>query len=258
MDSKISLGTPSNVEVCISNVIITNKFKEMMMKAHRAQEKVLQIRAQNLDEISYYSNKSERDEFEKIFGMKWDTVLERYNKTAKMVMLDGVERMKKIHREMIRLDENGVLTCYYINNTICGNFSAKVNSMIDRNYQVYIAGKFGKMKLLGRNSQVSTLCHEMSHFCMTGEGGMGGGMNTQDMNAQGQPAFLSESAHLDAAKIMVSRHDQRVFNSAYNIEKYFELTLDVSTFAEVKESVEQDMKKELRIIVDNSPPPSPK
>lgn len=65
MDNKTSVGTPSNVEICISNVIITNKFKEMMMKAHRAQEKVLQIRAQNLEGISYYSNKSERDEFEK-------------------------------------------------------------------------------------------------------------------------------------------------------------------------------------------------
>ncbi|MEW3291677.1 hypothetical protein MZT44_05235 [Escherichia coli] len=53
MENKISNGkpapAPATVEICVAKVVITNKFKEMILRAHKAQEKVLEIRERSLE-----------------------------------------------------------------------------------------------------------------------------------------------------------------------------------------------------------------
>lgn len=265
MGNKISNGkpapAPATVEICVAEVVITNKFKEMILRAHKAQEKVLEIREHSLEGWNKGGKEKEISEFYKIFGTKGDELIgddDETKQTALLIMQDGIKRIKTIHNQMFRYDKDGVLTCHYINNTACGNFTARVNEFIDKDYHIFIAGKFKDKPLCGVDSQVSTLCHEMSHFCKTGKGGIGGGMSTHDMNAQGKPAFMSADAHLAAAKKMVSQHNQAVFRSAYNVEKYFQIALNEEILIDINKSVEEDMSKDLKIKIDNNPPPPPK
>lgn len=98
--------------------------------------------------------------------------------------------------------------------------------------------------MTGENSQISTLCHEISHFARTGEGGVNGGMGTGDLNASGKEVFLSEDGHKIASIQMVNKHGESVFHCTYNIEKYFENLLDANTLSQVSKAVEEDLKKD--------------
>lgn len=59
-------------------------------------------------------------------------------------------------------------------------------------------------------------------------------------------------------KKMVSQHNQAVFRSAYNVEKYFQIALNEEILIDINKSVEEDMSKDLKIKIDNKPPPPPK
>ena len=74
-------------------------------------------------------------------------------------------------------------------------------------------------------------------------------MATEDMDAMGHPAFLSEVNHLLAAKKLLG--NQSVFESAYNIEKYFELELEPDELVEINEAVKNDMNKNIKILVSD-------
>ncbi|QLN17387.1 hypothetical protein HVZ29_00525 [Escherichia coli] len=245
------------VQVCISDVMVSNAFERMILIAHRAQGIILKMREKSLIECVKNKNGAESREFESIFGVRADKKI-KGDVTALMIMQDGVRRIKSIHTQMIRAGKDGKMTCYYLNNTICGGFSARVNEFLDRDYKIYIAHKFIGINVTGSNSQVGILSHEMSHFTRTGIGGINGGMGTGDLNANGEEAFLSEKGHIAAANEMVRNHSKRVFNSAYNIERYFEVPLNNVLLSEITEVVEDDMKKELKIITDNTPPPEKK
>lgn len=217
------------VEKCVSDIMISNEFKRKILIAHRAQDIILEMREKSLMECKNNKNGKDANEFNKIFGIKTDKKITE-DMTALMIMQDGVKRIRALHDQMIRFDENGILTCYYLNNTVCGGFTARVNELSDRNYKIYIAHKFINLEVTGKNSQVGTLCHEMSHFARAGVGGINGGMGTGDLNANGEDAFLSKQGHIDAADEMVNKHSKRVFNSAYNIERYFEVLLDKNPY----------------------------
>lgn len=246
----------SGVRVCVAEVMVSNAFERVVLTAHRAQRIVLDLREKSLSECEKDKYGKEASEFNKIFGSKVDKKIHG-DTTALMIMQDGLRRIRTLHDQMIREDSDGKLTCYYLNNTVCGNFTARVNENIDRDYKIFIAHKFLNLAVTGENSQVSTLCHEMSHFARTGEGGINGGMGTGDLNASGKDAFLSEEGHKAAAIQMVNKHSENVFHSAYNIEKYFESLLDENTLSQISKAVEEDMKKRLIIIQDNTPPPPP-
>lgn len=244
------------VEICVSDVMVSNAFERKILIAHRAQGHVLEMREKSLIECGKNKNGTESREFENIFGVRVDKKIKGDN-TALMIMQDGVRRIKSIHAQMIRADKDGKMTYYYLNNTVCGGFSARVNGALDRDYKIYIAQKFIGINITGSNSQVGILSHEMSHFTRAGIGGVNGGMGTGDLNSKGERAFLSEAGHKAAADDMVRNHSKYVFNNAYNIERYFEVPLGNDLLSEIAETVENDMKKELIIITDNTPPPPP-
>ena len=246
----------SAVEVCIAKVMVSNSFERVVLTAHRALRAVLDLRKESLCECERDKNSRAADEFNKIFGTKVDKQIYG-NKTALMIMQDGLRRISAIHDQMIRMGDDGKMTCYYLNNTICGGFTARVNGNLDKNYSVFIAQKFLGLNVTGSESQVGVLCHEMSHFVRAGEGGINGGMGTGDLNANGEDAFLTAEGHKKAAKQMVYMHSRDVFRSAYNIERYFEISLDNNTLSNISKAVEDDMKKELKIIQDDTPPPTP-
>ncbi len=203
------------------------------------------------------------EEFKRIFGIDGvDSIQESIivgdkiidnSKSAKELMQDGIERIKEINSQMIRI-VGGKRLCFYINNTICGNFFAVVDKYMDRNYEVNIAGKFFKASVFGKDSQVSTLCHEMSHFVKTGAGGITGGMNTDDLNKDGLPIDTTAKNHTDAADNFIKKKSPLVFKNAYNIERYFIISLDTKTQAEVNALVKKEMEKPLEIIVKTTPP----
>ncbi len=255
MAKKGNSSRQSAVGMCVARIEVSNSFERIALTAHRATEVILELRDKSLSECEKNKNSKDADEFKKIFGTEVDK--EIYDgTTALIVMQDGLRRLRAIHDKMIRADNNGKMTCYYLNNTICGNFTARVNGNVDRDYSIFIAQKFLNLDVTGVNSQVATLCHEMSHFVKTGKDGVNGGMGTGDLNASGEEAFLSGESHKIAASQMVNMHSKNVFRSAYNIERYFEISLDNNTLSEISKAVENDMKKELIIIQDDTPPPS--
>lgn len=56
---------------------------------------------------------------------------------------------------------------------------------------------------------------------------------------------------------MVNSHSKSVFNSAYNIERYFEIPLDKDILSQISKDVKEDMKEKIIIIPDYTPPPPP-
>ncbi|EKF7028628.1 hypothetical protein OZ500_004342, partial [Escherichia coli] len=104
MENKISNGkpapAPATVEICVAKVVITNKFKEMILRAHKAQEKVLEIRERSLEGWDKGGKEKEISEFYKIFGTKGDKLIgddDETKQTALLIMQDGIKRIKTIH-----------------------------------------------------------------------------------------------------------------------------------------------------------------
>lgn len=254
-----SSRSASSVKHCVAEVQITNVFKEKVLLAHFAQQKILDVRLRNLSEWT----KNDKEEFKKIFGLDGNKIIKKNitmngkviddSKEANMLMKDGIERIKKINSQMIRVVCEKRL-CFYINNTICGNFFAVVDKYRDRNYEIAIGGKFFNHSLFGKDSQVSTLCHEMSHFVESGLGGISGGMGTDDLNKDGLPIDASPTEHNNAANNFVRTHNPIVFRNAYNIERYFEISLDEKTLTEVYKTVKEEMMKPLEIIIKTTSP----
>lgn len=87
--------------------------------------------------------------------------------------------------------------------------------------------------LTGPGSQVSSLCHELSHFYRYGKNGIYGGMGTDDMPTTG--GFAKAKAYIETANSLKRAGSQYVFKNAYNIERYFELQLTAEELEKVGE-----------------------
>ncbi|EAN4681797.1 hypothetical protein EHN46_23225 [Salmonella enterica] len=237
-----SKGTAEKKKECVKEFIVSDKFKKMMDDAFDATKSVLKKRAKNLKTWG----ENDKQEFRKIFGVPGDTMItstyfskdvtEKLSEEvdARTFMMDGVNRLimicDKISVES-RICQNGVnLYGNFINNTHISPGSARVNSDLTiglppdkykEKLRIEILQNFKKKPFSGRESHVSSLCHELSHFCryfINGE--HCGGMGTDDVPTE---EFDPNFRYTGYARDLVSAHDPMVFKNAYNIERYFEI-----------------------------------
>ncbi len=164
--------------------------------------------------------------------------------TAHEFIKNGVNRMLTICNSLIigkRMDENGEGIIY-------GNFSnltdkplgaariperqtlhidlkkeiyknKSLNEVLQLEYQrsinIDILQNFTCLKCTGEYSQVSTLCHELSHLYTIWDGRQYyGGLSSRD---------LGKGKELAHAKKLKDSLNPDVFKNAYNLEKYFEI-----------------------------------
>ncbi|WBM70189.1 hypothetical protein OH773_18895 [Buttiauxella sp. WJP83] len=222
------------------NQCLKNDFKIMVQEALDAMGRVLDQREKDLKDWT----PDKQDEFHKIFGSRGEReipvdlplrgVSDIHNMTAREIMLDGIRRLRDI---------KGQLTVNDFINEIDGPkaFCARVSSGQQSNYKVHIGINFtGRLKnhgfrscmsVMGEDSRVSTLCHEMSHFVKKFAEPSQGGMGTSDYDENchkkkhedGEDKSSFEQ-HKDGANKMVKKEDPNVFDNAYNIERYFQIS----------------------------------
>lgn len=251
-------------------VKVTNQFSRMMLKALKATLIVLKRREDDLSEEKW--GEEQQNEFYKIFKVRHDVLLtidskeekgkakkiyedmpqdpyieKRKNITAYLFMKESVGRMIAMCEQFSvknKQDSNDRVHSNFINNTDSTYGSASVAAdqttglkpeSYGQTLKIHIYQKFACKPLFGRYSQVSTLCHELSHFYRNGAEGEYGGMGTNDIPIK--PGNESESGYLEKAKTLKSEQNQYVFKSAYNIEEYFELELTNAELLEIDNSV---------------------
>ncbi|EFB5172144.1 hypothetical protein KYK43_003296 [Escherichia coli] len=172
----------------------------------------------------------------------------RDNITAYQFMVESVDRLielcQKLHvKDPVKADdrEHG----NFVNKTDDAIATANVTAdqtlylkptLFESILRVNIYQRFVCKELTGPESQVSSLCHELSHFYRTGENGKYGGMGTDDMPIEG--GFSRDKNYLGEANRLKSEGDQYVFKNAYNIEKYFECHLSDEQMIEIEKEVQ--------------------
>lgn len=254
-----SRGITQKSKVCIKEFKVTDKFKVMITKAFEETKRVLDIRANDLKAWTPAHEK----EFVNIFGLSGETTitinyylpgqkadvnnhLTALNRemTAYNFIKGGVDRMIAICNSLEiadRVDEsiNKVLYGNFSNQTDNPRGSARVSqrqtlhiNLKDDKYRnksqeeklkaayregltIDILQNFTCKGVSGKNSQVSTLCHELSHFLTIWDGEQYyGGLSSND---------LGEGREFTNATELKNSHNPKVFENAYNIEKYFEI-----------------------------------
>lgn len=136
-----------------------------MSKACKAQKMVLLKRA---DDIMSWEGEQQRD-FIKVFGLKGEDIIKirkvgedtGKRMQARLFIMDGIRRIMTI--------ANGLTLESYKDYTNCNEFAAFISPHLDPPYIVNIGAHFEyrhgiKQSVTGRDSHVSTLCHEMSHI----------------------------------------------------------------------------------------------
>ncbi|WBM70832.1 hypothetical protein OH773_00760 [Buttiauxella sp. WJP83] len=233
-----------------------NDVQAMVKEAWEAMGKVLEQREKDLT-INW--GETTQAEFLKIFGSEGKRKIEvelslkgdhhKVKMTAREIMLDGIRRFIDL-RELITLDDfiNYIYDRDHPDAQINGKdprksgmpetFTANVNGEQESDYKINIGINFIGRKggngfracatVMGVDSRVATLCHEMSHFVKKWSDPSLGGMGTSDYDVDGNkpPRNVDDWTildHQDGAAKMVSRGDPNVFDNAYNIEKYFEI-----------------------------------
>ncbi|MGK9174946.1 hypothetical protein KXR87_17280 [Yokenella regensburgei] len=243
---------------CVQEVKVTNQFKRMMTKALKATLMVLEKRREDLSTEKW--GIEQQKDFFKIFGVRHDVIItidseaekekvkkldpetprdpyieKKENITAYLFMQKSVDRMIFICEKMSlesRVNSNDIRQGNFINATEKSGASASVSAdqttglhpdLYGKILTVNIFQNFICKPLTGWNSQVSTLCHEFSHFYRHGSEGEYGGMGTDDIPIDTKDK--NETGYLLKANDLVKKNSQYVFKSAYNIERYFELNL---------------------------------
>lgn len=252
--SDTTKGKPAKNKIIINQCKI-NDFKAMMDEASNAMDRVLEQRVKDLDSWG----RKEQEEFYTIFGSRGERLvhvnvpIKGVKNIVEMkaldVMKDCVRRLKAI-KETLTLDS-------YINQiydpdnpdaptnstlphdpSLPKTFCAYVNGEQQDNYQVKIGINFtGRIsngvrscgKVMGIDSRVATLCHEISHFekkfLDASLGGVGAG--DYDINgrrlARGERDVWSNAQHAAGADLLVKNSDEKVFDNAYNLERYFQI-----------------------------------
>lgn len=235
-----------------------NDFNAMVEEAWKAMGNVLEQREKDLT-----TNWGEvtQAEFLKIFGSEGKREIEvemslkgephKVIMTAREIMLDGIRRFNNL-RELITL--NDFINYIYdrdhpddpINSKIPRDpkmpetFAANVNGEKESDYKINIGINFIGRKggnglracatVMGEDSRVATLCHEMSHFVKKWSDPSLGGMGTGDYDDTGrrlkrrEKDSWSAKQHNDGADLLVKNGSELVFDNAYNIERYFRIT----------------------------------
>lgn len=255
---KSTKGTSEKKIRCVKETRVTNQFKKMMSEALDATKNILSQRRKDLSEQGWDSESQE--EFQKIFGLTGNQVItidskaekekvresdkdtefdpyieKREGVTAYQFMKESIERLINIVDKLSVEDpdeKNILLHGNFVNYTDKSIASANVRA--DQTYllnpifykstlRVNIYQNFVCKPLTGKNSKVSTLCHEFSHFYRDGAQGEYGGMGTDDMPTKG--GYSNTKPYVKNANEFRDEHNQYVFKNAYNIERYFELPL---------------------------------
>jgi len=184
-NDKVNKKTTGKTSLDENNVVekkITDPFKSMIRTALNKQHEILMQRKSELD----IWDKEHKARFKKVFGF--------VNDKARAWILEGVKKE-------IELNENMPLSNFIKSKE---NVYANVNST-DLEHKINIGKKFYKAPLTGRDSQVVTLCHEMSHFDDI--------LATKD---------LGGSSPRQYAIALAAKGDERTMQSSYNFEMYFE------------------------------------
>ncbi|HCB2209310.1 TPA: hypothetical protein MYR09_004401 [Citrobacter farmeri] len=256
---KSTQGRSEKKKLCIKEVKVTDQFQKMMTEVLEATKKVLAKRQKDLSDEGWTNEK--QDEFETIFGFKGSDVItidsneekekikladpetdfdpyieKRERITAYQFMKEGVDRLIFIAGNISVENpgkEDPLLHGNFINKTFMADSSANVRSdqtfllkpdLYKKTLRVNICQNFVCKPLTGPESQVSTLCHELSHFYRNGVNGEYGGLGTDDIPTKG--GFGKEKHYVGDANKLRDAHNQYVFKNAYNIERYFELQLN--------------------------------
>ncbi|EAV1733882.1 peptidase M35 [Salmonella enterica] len=228
--------TPGDTEPeskeCVKEQQITDHFKIMINKARRAQKMVLIKRA---DDLLSWGAQEEVD-FSNIFGVKGNKIIKvrKYGQDsgkrmpARFLMIDGVRRLMILANDLA-IDN-------YKDFTKCNEYAAFVSPGMDVPYIINIGGNFEyrqgrKQSISGKESQVATLCHEMSHLQWYYKDNNKGGMWTQDYIslkefATSRANEISYEAHVQVANVLFRSGNDQIFENAYNIERYFEVKFD--------------------------------
>lgn len=253
-DKKCSQSSTTDDKDCLCESVVTDQFKRMMTNAF---EKTKAILKRRYDDLTSWDAQHQK-EFSKIFGVDGGTTITTKYYSAgqhltdeprdapSLIIMPAHDFMKQGVKRLIDicdLIDVGMRTCdietgFYL----YGNFlnetslsvraSARVakgqtlNKTPDKykdTLRIEILQNFQKRKLTGVGSQVSTLCHELSHLIIyQDKGALYGGMGTDDF----PKGDFSESTHfLSYAAALLKAHSPLVFENAYNVEKYFELEI---------------------------------
>ncbi|RJT19203.1 hypothetical protein [Buttiauxella izardii] len=257
-ERKSTKGTSEKKKQCVKEAKVTNQFKKMMDEALEATKKVLEQRKKDLSEEGW--NDAKRAEFEEIFGIQGSSIIsvdgeDEKKKTkaadpgspmdpfieirtisAHEFVQESVERLlamfEKISTTGNAENDDPTLNGNFFNKTHLKKGSASVTadqtSFLDPDrykevLKINIFQNFVCKSLMGFDSQVSTLCHELSHFYRSGENGKDGGMGTEDMPTKG--GYDPNKKYYEFASILKKWKSQYVFKNSYNVEQYFEIEL---------------------------------
>lgn len=230
----------------------------MMKEASEAMDRVLAQREKDLKTWGY----NEQEEFFKIFGSKGERLVhinmpikgkENIVEMAAIdVIKDCIRRFRSIKKTLTQEsylnkiydpDNPNASTNYSFPIEYKGPkvFCAFVNPEQQEDYKINIGINFtGRKdssgtrtceKVMGIGSRVATLCHEISHFEKKYSNNNLGGMGTGDYDENGQkplptaPDNLNYLQHLSIADDFVLRGDEKAFDHAYNIERYFQIVV---------------------------------
>jgi len=180
-DEKITIGTTSLEKGVVVHQKITDPFKRMIRNALKEQRIILLERKNELE----IWDGSAQQRFKKAFGLT--------NEKARQWILEGINKEILLNNEIPISNFKKTKENVY----------ASVNSS-DLEHNINIGEKFSKAPLTGENSQVVTLCHEMSHFDDI--------LGTKDLG-EGSPRSYAVS--------LARKCDERTMQSSYNFEMYF-------------------------------------
>lgn len=194
MVDKTTSGVPSKQDNFVLEKNISNKFNAMINDTLLEQKRILLIRKSELETWGIEQQK----EFKNIFGIS--------DEKARAWILTGVNDMLKLNEKL--RSENF--------RPVNENVHASVNKTQIDNFIIDIGKKFKGDKMTGKDSRVSTFCHEMSHYGFI--------LNSEDMTPNNQdPEKTSPAQFQKNANELVSTGSQKVMQNAYNIERYFEI-----------------------------------
>ncbi|EKQ3620643.1 hypothetical protein P4513_004494 [Escherichia coli] len=259
-----SQGVTQKGNICKKEAKVTDQFYNMITPALEETKRVLNIRAKNLEAWTPADQKNFEDIFglpgDAIITMEHYAPCQKSdnngNFTPQTKNIDAHTFIKEGVYRMIMICDNLIIETRTQDNVqlIYGNFKNYTNLVngsaripaaqtthIDLNRPQYQSSEYknkSKAELLkleyrerisidilqnftcknptGENSRVSTLCHELSHLFIIWDGEQYyGGLSSND---------LGKKREIANAKELKSKHDPLVFNNAYNIEKYFEIS----------------------------------
>lgn len=180
-DKRATFGETSLIENNVIHQKITDPFKIMIRRALNAQYNALLIKK---GELEVWDLSAQR-KFKESFGIT--------SEKARKWILDGINKEIELNQSIpisnfIKSDKH---VYAFVNGT-------------DLEHIVNIGTKFSKAPLTGNDSQVVTLCHEMSHFDDI--------LGTED---------LGENSPRNYAKSLARHGDDRTMQNSYNFEMYF-------------------------------------